>query len=301
LYLYKKHYHLANPIDETTQLIFQTGTDVGKLAQTLFPNGVDAQGDEPYHSDKTAKNTAALIAKHDVIYEAAFIYNGVICAVDILVKHNNKYYPFEVKSTTKVKPQHIDDAALQYYVLSNAGIDLADFSIIVLNNEYVRKGDIDINELFKPISVLESLAEKQQNIADNISKLKKVLSLKSIPDIEIGNHCNSPYECSFTQYCQSLAPQKIIDDVEMDRTINVNKDSWNEFSNLLQYPLHFFDFESISYAVPQFDYDSRPYQQIAFQYSLHVQRNSKSKLTHKAFLGNGLDDPRSRINKTDDS
>lgn len=291
LYLYKKHYHLANPVEETTQAIFQTGTDVGKLAQSLFPNGINAQGDEPYHSEKTAKNTAALLASHDVIYEAAFIYNDVICAVDILLRKNNKYYAFEVKSTTKVKPQHIEDAALQYYVLSNAGIDLADFNIVVLNNEYVRQGNLNLDALFNPISVLKFLDDKQTFIAENISRLKKVIWLKSIPEVEMGSQCNSPYECSFTQYCLSQSSIEYADEIELDNTIYVNKEAWNEFSNTLQYPLHFFDFESISYAVPQFD-GSRPYQQIPFQYSLHIQKKPKAKHIHEAFLGDGISDPR---------
>jgi hypothetical protein len=291
LYLYKKHYHLANPIDETNQAVFQTGIDVGELAQFLFPNGVNAQGDEPYHSEKTAKQTAALLANHDVIYEAAFIYNDVICAVDILVRKNNTYYAFEVKSTTKLKPQHIEDAALQYYVLSNAGIDLADFSIVVLNNEYVRQGNLNLDALFNPISVLKFLDDKQVFIAENISRLKKVVWLKSIPEVEMGGHCNSPYECSFTQYCLSQSPQELVEEIELDNAINVNKEAWVEFSDELQYPLHFFDFESISYALPEFD-NSRPYQQIVFQYSLHIQKKAKSNFIHKAFLGDGVKDPR---------
>jgi hypothetical protein len=296
LYLYKKHYHLANPIDETNQAVFQTGTDVGELAQSLFPIGVNAQGDEPYHSEKTAKQTAALLANHDVIYEAAFIYNDVICAVDILVRKNNTYYAFEVKSTTKVKPQHIEDAALQYYVLSNAGIDLADFSIVVLNNEYVRQGNLNLDALFNPISVLKFLDDKQAFIAENISRLKKVVWLKSIPEVEMGGHCNSPYECSFTQYCLSQSPQELVEEIELNNAINVNKERWLEFSDELEYPLHFFDFESISYAVPEFD-NSRPYQQIAFQYSLHIQKKPKSNPIHKAFLCDGVTDPRPALIK----
>jgi Domain of unknown function(DUF2779) len=107
----------------------------------------------------------------------------------------------------------------------------------------------------------------------------------------MGSHCNSPYECSFTQYCLSQSPQELVEDIELDNAINVNKEAWIEFSNELQYPLHFFDFESISYAVPQFD-NSRPYQQIAFQYSLHIQKKPKSNLIHRAFLGDGVNDTR---------
>lgn len=112
LYMNKFHKKLAKEEDEITQSIFQTGTDVGELAQQLFPNGVNAQGNEEFHSDITVLKTAELLLTNNIIYEAAFIHNEVICAVDILVKKGDEYYAYEVKSTTKVKPQHIEDAAL---------------------------------------------------------------------------------------------------------------------------------------------------------------------------------------------
>jgi hypothetical protein len=160
-----------------------------------------------------------------------------------------------------------------------------------LNNEYVRQGNLNLDALFNPISVLKFLDDKQAFIAENISRLKKVVWLKSIPEVEMGGHCNSPYECSFTQYCLSQSPQELVEEIELNNAINVNKERWLEFSDELEYPLHFFDFESISYAVPEFD-NSRPYQQIAFQYSLHIQKKPKSNPIHKAFLCDGVTDPR---------
>ncbi|MBK7751605.1 MAG: DUF2779 domain-containing protein [Flavobacteriales bacterium] len=38
----------------------------------------------------------------------------------------------------------------------------------------------------------------------------------------------------------------------------------------LRYPLHHFDFETLMPAVPLFD-GTRPYQQLPFQYSVHMQ------------------------------
>jgi hypothetical protein len=44
-------------------------------------------------------------------------------------------------------------------------------------------------------------------------------------------------------------------------------------------------------AVPEFDF-SRSYQQIPFQYSLHIQETKNGDLNHKEFLGDGISDPR---------
>jgi hypothetical protein len=51
------------------------------------------------------------------------------------------------------------------------------------------------------------------------------------------------------------------------------------------------------YGIPEHD-DSRPYQQIPFQYSLHIQKNATSKPEHFEFLGNGSEDPREELIKS---
>jgi hypothetical protein len=291
LFLNKFHKDLANPEDEATQSIFQTGADVGELAQQLFPNGVNAQGEEEWHSDVTVKRTAELLLTNNIIYEAAFIYNEVICAVDILVKKGKKFYAYEVKSTAKVKPQHIEDAALQYYVLKNCGLDIADFSIVHLDNTYVKVGEIDISELFNATSVFENIKEKQNAIEKNIEAMKLVLQQNEIPSKEMGKYCSTPYDCNYSNYCNSLLPTVEIIEEIYDNTITVENESWIEFVSEIQYPIYYFDFETVTYAVPVFDY-SRPYQQIPFQYSLHVQHNPNETTSHFEFLGNGIDDPR---------
>lgn len=290
-YLNKFHKDFANSEDEQTQAIFQRGTDVGELAQQLFPGGVNAQGDEEWHSDITAQRTAELLPDHDIIYEAAFIYNEVICAVDILVRRNNKYYAFEVKSTNDVREQHIEDAALQYYVLSNCKLQIADFSIVHFDREYVRVGEINVNNLFKAVSVLEKVELKQEFIGKNIADFKKLLKLKEIPEKEMGKHCNKPYPCNFSEYCLSLIPPSLEVEPELDPTIHIDREAWNKFAEGFQYPLYFFDFETVMYGVPEFDF-SRPYQQIPFQYSLHVSNVASAEAGHTEYLGDGNTDPR---------
>jgi hypothetical protein len=60
-YLNRFHKDLANPKVEQAQAIFQTGTNVGLLTQQLFPGGVNAHGEEEWHSEKTAKRIAVIL------------------------------------------------------------------------------------------------------------------------------------------------------------------------------------------------------------------------------------------------
>jgi hypothetical protein len=140
--------------DEEQTAIFQRGADVGLLARQLFPGGVDASPLTPYLYQKSVADTARFVSQgHKIIYEAAFQYEGILCAIDILVNKKNKWFAYEVKSSTSVKTPQIQDAALQYYVINNAGLNLEDFSIVHLNGDYVRHGALNISKLFTPTSI----------------------------------------------------------------------------------------------------------------------------------------------------
>ena len=55
--------------------------------------------------------------------------------------------------------------------------------------------------------------------------------------------------------------------------------------------LYFLDFETIGPAVPKYN-GSRPYQQLVFQYSLHVQETSTSEIEHRDYLADPSQDPK---------
>ena len=70
----------------------------------------------------------------------------------------------------------------------------------------------------------------------------------------------------------------------------IDKEGIREFLESLSYPLYFLDFETMQDAVPQYD-GTRPYQQITFQYSLHIKRNAEAPYEHREHLApsNGRD------------
>ncbi|HIA35375.1 MAG TPA: DUF2779 domain-containing protein, partial [Flavobacteriales bacterium] len=41
-----------------------------------------------------------------------------------------------------------------------------------------------------------------------IPELKKVLKLTDIPNIQIGKHCNTPYNCDFHGHCWKHLPEE---------------------------------------------------------------------------------------------
>ncbi len=330
LYLYKYHYNEMDEFSEMQKAIFQRGTNVGVLAQELFPGGtIGTEGSPPAYK-KGLKKTSELIQQGGkIIYEAAFQFNEVLTINDIIVRDGSKWNAYEVKSSTSISETYLNDAALQYYVISNSGIEINDFSIIHINNQYIRKGELDINELFTIQSVIDSILPMQNFVEENVERLKKVISQREMPKVDIGEHCHNPYTCSFFNYCRGHIPEDSIfdfsgmhlkkkyemykegliklDDVPDDYSLNKNngiqldvyksgeplidKDAIGNFLSDLNYPLFFMDFETFQPAVPLYD-NSKPYQQIPFQYSIHLKEKKDGELKHFEFLAEPGEDPR---------
>lgn len=334
LYLNKHGKDLRDETSDSQQFIFDQGTSVGQLAQELFPKGIDLTPESFYDYSESIARTEELISKKEkVIYEAAFVFDNVLCAIDILVYDGKSYKAYEVKGSTSVSDTYILDASLQYYVITNCGVKLNGISIIHINNEYVRKGKLNIKELFTIESIHEQVLEQQQFIPENIKTFKGVLSAKKTPSVDIGSHCGSPYQCDFTGHCWKHVPEYSIFDIanlrsekkfdlykkgivglnqitkevedkyfndkqrmqlaaELDGRSYVDKKSINQFTSELNYPLYFLDFETMMPAIPLFD-NARPFQQLVFQYSMHLIEKRNAEAKHFEFLAKPEDgDPR---------
>lgn len=330
LYLYKYHYDEMDELSEMQKAIFKRGTDVGKLAQQLFPGGIDLSPESHTDYDEAIiKTKESLKSGKKIIYEAAFQFEEVLSVADILVNNRTGLKIFEVKSSTSVNDVYLMDAALQYWVISNLGYRIKDFSIVYINNQYVRMGDLDLRQLFIIESVLKKILPLQNWVEENIKRLKKVLLKRKIPKIDIGEHCYSPYMCGFFNYCRKHIPEnsvfdlsgvhlstkyemyrngiislgEITDEINLPRGAQIqvdvfkngkkliDADAIKSFLSEINYPLYFMDFETFQPAIPMFD-NSRPYMQIPFQYSLHFKRNKNSSLEHFEFLAEAKGDPR---------
>jgi hypothetical protein len=207
LYLHKKRPFLRDRLSPEQLAKFSRGTNVGVYAQELFPGGVDAAPKTHFQMAASVVKTAELMeAGQKVIYEAAFEHEGVIIALDILVKAEGGWNAIEVKSSKAISETYLWDASLQYFVMAGSGVQVADFSIAYINTSFVRKGAINPAELFIIESVLPFVLERQEQVSQKIERLKEVVELKSSPPIPIGPHCHDPYPCDFIGHCWKNVP-----------------------------------------------------------------------------------------------
>jgi len=318
---------------------FAAGNQVGTLAQQLFPGGVEV----PYAGLPFATQlarTKQLIAKGTkVIYEASFSRGGVFVKVDILVRDDlagedgtagDSWRIYEVKMGTGVKEVNLDDVATQYYVLSQCGLNISAAYLTHINNQYVRQGAIDVQQLFTSEEVTSEVLARQAQLPAQLQQLRDTLRLDDEPAIDIGPWCNDPFECDFIPYCWQHIPNNSIFDLrgrginkfayyaqgvikladipldqlnsaqrfQAEATLNQHDTTdtvaISKFVNSLWYPLCHLDFETFDTPIPPFD-GVRPYQKIPFQYSLHIQQHAGVEPQHCEYLAAANYDPRREL------
>lgn len=200
-FLYKNHYYLKDKLSTDKKLTFKRGHDVGTLAQQLFPGGINVVETDSNKERAIAYTKQLIENKTEVIYEATFVFNEVLVMVDILVLSATGYFAYEVKSSLKVSETFIKDACLQYHVLKNNLNSLVDFYVVTLNESYEFTGELEIKKLFKKRSILKDAQKNEAYFIERIAQAHLLLDQNTIPNIDIGKQCFSPYECDFFQTC----------------------------------------------------------------------------------------------------
>jgi len=304
---------------------FDQGHYFEKYVYLLFPDAIDLS---KTRGKENIEKTQEAIKDKKVIFEAGVQFEELYCRSDILEPSGNGWNLYEIKSTTKVKPQHIPDLAFQKYVLEKAGIKINKCFIIFLNKEYVKKGEVNAKKLVSKEEVTEKV-DLISNIEENSQKYLETIKDEDEPSIAISVNCNKPYPCQLKEHCWGTLPtnnvlhltnwrqywdffhqgiigikdipketelkpkDEVIRKAVTSCQIVVAKEEIKHFLKTLHYPLYHFDFETFDTAVPIYD-KSRPYQKIPFQYSLHIQQKD-GKLEHFEYLADGSEDPRIKL------
>lgn len=327
LWLYNHRPELREKPRGTQQALFDSGTDVGVLAQKLFSDGLAIPFEGLRYGDQVQMTHQAMADGVSTIYEAAFIHDGVFVKVDLLHRGPKGWEVYEVKSSTGCKGVYLDDIAVQVRTVQGAGVQVARAALVHINNTYRRQGPIDVHQLFSIVDVTENVLSRQESISLEIARQHHVISGEE-PATDIGPHCSDPYDCDFRPHCWAHVPSPSVFDLR-DRgrpnafalyqdgivrfeDIPQSKLGWRQrlqvngtlhqqdhidpaalrnFLDGLWYPLCFLDFETTYMTpVPLFD-GTRPYEQVPFQFSLHIQEEPEGEVQHVEFLANGLDDP----------
>jgi len=305
--------------------LFDQGRQVGELARREFPGGILIDHPHDAYAERLAATQAALEARAPAIFEACFEAAGIFVAVDLLLRNDSGYTLIEVKSTCSVKPEHIPDAAIQTWVLLEAGIDLTRIELLHLNQEYRHP---DHGELLVRTDITEEVKAFLSRVPGVVQDLQEALD-GSLPDKPLGLQCYHPRECPFLERCWPADPHHIrtLYNVGPKRTISYMASGIHSIWDIppstrlppaaarqlkalkqerlmveptlaaqlepFESPLGYLDFETVARAVPVWD-GLAPWGAAVAQFSYHEEQGD-GLYKHVGWLAEGPDDPRREL------
>lgn len=311
-------------IDDNAQATFDAGTLFEGFAERLFDDGVRLGfSDYETYLALPEQTMRAVLGGTKTIFQARFEHGQLTCISDVIEIVDEKTFNlYEIKSSTQVKPDHLTDLAFQAHVIRAAGFTVRTISVIHVDNTYVRQGEVNPNQLCTTSDVTDEVNNLAVETEVAIEKALAILSEPEMPNPSPLFAHKSAFSEWLTIYTSmykqppesiyelcGLNPkllQKLddagiamISDISHDFKLSpkqskqveatkldiqlITSEPIRDFMRSFEYPLYFLDYETLAGVVPPFD-NTRSYQQIPFQYSLHIIGGPDAELQHKEYL-----------------
>lgn len=291
------------------------------LASQLFP--------DPYVG---RKHTAEFLSKgFKTVVDAQFVTaDGDFATVDFVYNKNNFYF---VTESTTISSEQKRKAAFAVYAAekdtATGGVKAENVYILAVDKAYVKHGKVKAIDFFDVIDITDDVKVMVQTVKSELRQVPKTTANSlsgKCSKCPHKNTCKGIFETNSdvmnlmrtsvekkamlmnlgcvtykdalphltegtTAYKQALAH------IAGDRYTLFDPDKIAEWINNLEYPLYFLDFETLQECIPEFD-GQKPFDQIPFQFSLHIQDKPGGALRHVEFLGDPKTDYREELVKT---
>ena len=313
----EKHHKELGVITPQMESMFAGGHQVGAIAQQLY--GRSDSVEVAFDFKTMIAETRALIegGADFPIFEATFRHEGVLVRVDVLIPDGGGWRAIEVKASTSVKEYHVLDCAIQDWVMRGAGINVRSISLAHVNNQFVYAGDGSYEGLLIENDLTGEARTLEPRVVELVDKARNAVT-GPMPQINVGAHCNKPYDCQFQSYCWptdtkypitglggskaklgdyvALGCHDILDVDENSISAATQQriyrvtckgepeilDGAREELEALSYPRYYLDFETIGPGIPIWA-GTRPYQPIPVQWSCHIEEQG-GEIRHEDFL-----------------
>ncbi len=307
-----------------TEAAFAVGHEVGAMAVRLYGGaaGIFIDYDGGHLSgalDETRKWLAS--GERRPLFEATLQHDGVLVREDVLLPVEDGGRPswrlVEVKASTRLKPEHVNDCAVQAWVHLESGYPLSRVALAHIDNNFVYAGDGDYGGLLLEHDLTEQVLALVPEVPTWVRRAREAVA-GGVPNVPVGQHCGEPYACPFIDFCwpgesrypvQGLGggkkqlgrwveagycdicdvPPGAIRSETQQRIQRVTRAGVPEllpdarrFVDSLPYPRFYLDFETAGPAVPLWA-GTRPYQALPFQWSCHIER-AAGEMQHAEFL-----------------
>ena len=313
----EKHYSELAVITPQMESMFAGGHQVGDVAKKLYGTADSVEVEFDFKT-MVAETKQLIDGGADFpIFEATFRHENVLIRADILIPGPDGWKVVEVKASTSVKDYHKLDCAIQLWVMRESGLPVTSISLAHINNQFVYPGNGDYDGLLVEHDLTEEANGLKQAVVDLLVDAREAVT-GPMPEINVGAHCNKPYDCQFQSYCWpsetrypitglrgskaklgeyvALGAHDILDVDENSITSATQQriyrvtckgepeilDGARQALEALPYPRYYLDFETIGPGVPIWP-GTRPYAAIPVQWSCHIEEEG-GELRHEEFL-----------------
>lgn len=199
------------------QSVLETGNEVGDPAMGYFGSFVEVDFD-PHDPDRfkhaSIQTLDYLSSGEKTICEATFSLLGHYCMIDVLrVRDDGSFDIVEVKSSSSTKDIYYHDMAYQCWVVRQCGYEINSVSLMHINTDYVRFGELDLEQLFVLEDHTDIVLEMAECVSEHIRAISEIADKDSEPILSIGLQCFSPYECGFRGWCFRKLPENSVFDI----------------------------------------------------------------------------------------
>lgn len=308
LWLMKHQRHLFPPMNEERLFSINQGNLVDAFVEKLF-------------ADKSFLR-AFKIGKRLVVFQKRVNTEGYVAIADVVVFDENDpncIDLFEVKGSKEVKEDYLHDLAFQKFVFEKKGFQVRKTYLVHINPTYVFDGALDPAKFFRLPNVSDKVDKLLEITAKTAAEALSFINNNTEPEAHF-KLCGNKLDCVFLKkHFPNLPPYTVFDirgirakkinefleqnildiaDVPLDfplsnnqrRQVNIaqsqevviDKEEMCKITEGWQAPFYFLDYETINLVFP-IHAGLAPYQQMVFQYSLHVV-DTEGSVLHYEFL-----------------
>lgn len=302
-----------------TQIAFDIGHRVGDIAVQIYGGGAGEYIEYEAGLGKALEQTRELLraGPREPVFEATLEHGGVLVREDVLLPQQGGWHIVEVKASTRLKDEHVQDCAIQAWVHEGAGFSFERFSLAHIDNQFVYPGGGDYAGLLVEEDLTREVRQLQHSVPLWVEAAMAAADGPE-PKLAVGQHCFTPYECPFFRHCWPVdsdypvhglkgsrkklgqlvskgysdireVPGEALTSEDQYRIWRVTRQGVPEilpaagaFVSGLDWPRFYLDFETVGPAVPVWP-GTRPYEVLPFQWSCHVER-TPGELHHEEFL-----------------
>lgn len=262
-------------------------------ARGMFPDGVRIPQKLPW-PEAVAQSAQAMDSAR-VVFRPAIAFEGLRIRPDLLLRLPKGGWRLgRVKATTKLRAIHLQELAIEAWVMEQAGLGPAEIGVLCINRRYRANKD---EPLLRWVDRSDKVRALARALPQAVQSLRARLALETAPEEPTGRRCRWPRRCPYLPECEPASERELPTGEEPQARLvrrAIETKSLRVLPGLLSRlehpgPRFYLDFEAVAPVIPTLP-NLKPFTTLPVQFSVH--RQSTEALESRAYLHRDSSDPR---------